>query len=153
MQKILRAAARAKTQAQRKLARVQAQNERVNQKVRRHEEGLIGQEIQSRIRAARDARKEDWLLGPLAPRRDVGDLKHTYGTVSIRQIRGIEKSEGQWKEWCIREGDRVVVVGKKQRDRGKIGTIKSVNQKAEECMVNGLNVVSEASRFQITSLE
>lgn len=141
MQKVIRATSRAKTQAQRKIAAEQKHNRIVNRKLRIDEQKQINGEVRSRIMAARTARREDWLMGPLAPRRDVGNSKETYGTVSPKQLRAPLKEKGQWKDWCIREGDRVVVVAPKHRDRGKIGTVKSVREMAEECTVEGLNMV------------
>ena len=40
------------------------------------------------IKMARKTRREDWDLGPLAPRRDVGLKKETFGTISALRIRG-----------------------------------------------------------------
>lgn len=80
-------------------------------------------------------------MGPLAPRRDVGTSKETYGTVSVRQMRAVAKEKGEQKEWCIREGDRVVIVAAKHREAGKIGVVKEVRAEAEECTVEGLNLV------------
>ena len=57
----------------------------------------------------------------MAPRRDVGDNKNTYGALDTARLRGVEKSDGFWKDWCIVEGDRVVIVENGHRDRGKIG--------------------------------
>lgn len=145
MQKIIRATNRAKTQSQRKMAAENAKNIKINRKVRLDQEKARSQDIRSSIHAARIARREDWIMGPLAPRRDVGDMKDTYGTVSIRQLRGVEKPEGKRKDWCIREGDRVAITGAKQRDRGKIGTVKTVNEKSEECAVQGCNLVCSFS--------
>ena len=97
--------------------------------------------------AARTARREDWLMGPLAPRRDVGNSKDTYGTVSVKQLRGTTKEKSQRKDWCIREGDRVVIVASKHRDAGKIGIVKAVTEEAEECTIEGLNMVCSLFRI------
>ncbi len=141
MQKVIRATDRAKTQAKRKIVAEQAYNRHVNRQLRRNEQKLINTEVRTRIMAARTARREDWLMGPLAPRRDVGNSKDTYGTVSSRQLRAPKKEKSQRKDWCIREGDRVVIVAAKHRDRGKIGHVKSVREVAEECTISGLNMV------------
>ena len=142
MQKVLRATARAKTQAQRKHAAVEAHNRIVNRRLRINEQKSIDEERRTLIKAARTARREDWLMGPLAPRRDVGDAKDTYGTVSPRQLRAPVKENGTWKDWCIRKDDRVVLVAPRHPDRGKIGKVLSVREEAEECTVEGLNMVS-----------
>lgn len=141
MQKIIRATNRAKTQARRKSVIEKAQNKRSEYIYQRYNEKVRDQDFRSAVRAARSARREDWLLGPLAPRRDVGEMKDVYGTVNIRQLQRVDKGDGRWKDWCIREGDRVVITGSKQRDRGKIGIVSSVNEKAEDCIVKGFNLV------------
>lgn len=141
MHKIVRATTRAKTQARRKIAIEKAKNKIIENVIRRDQEKSRGREIRSMVHAARSARREDWMLGPLAPRRNVGEMKDVYGTVGIRQLRGVEKGEGRWKDWCIREGDRVAVIGAKQRDRGKIGIVKDVIEKSEECTIQGFNLV------------
>lgn len=91
--------------------------------------------------SARRAYKEDWVLGPLAPRRDVGDKAETYGTVPLRSTQTVDKMEGEWKKWGIRAGDRVCVVGERERDRGKIGVVREIMEKAETCRVVGINMV------------
>ncbi|KAI4105322.1 MAG: hypothetical protein L6R37_002772 [Teloschistes peruensis] len=92
--------------------------------------------------SARRAYKEDWVLGPLAPRRDVGDKAETYGTVPLRSTQTVDKMEGEWKKWGIRAGDRVCVVGERERDRGKIGVVREIMEKAETCRVVGINMVN-----------
>lgn len=141
MQKIIRATDRAKTQAKRKLAAKQAHNRIVNRQLRINEQKQINAEVRSQIMAARTARREDWLMGPLAPRRDVGNSKDTYGTVSPKQLRAPTKEKSERKDWCIRAGDRVVIVASKHRDAGKIGTVKAVKEEAEECTIKDLNLV------------
>lgn len=141
MQKVIRATERAKTQAKRKLTAQQAHNRIVNRKLRYEEQKQINTEVTSRIMAARTARREDWLMGPLAPRRDVGTSKDTYGTVSVRQIRAVAKERSERKEWCIREGDRVAIIAPKHREAGKIGVVKEVREEAEECTIEDLNLV------------
>lgn len=71
----------------------------------------------------------------------MGDKAETYGTVPLRMLEGVEKMDGKWKKWGIREGDRVCVVGPKERDRNKIGVVKEIKEKAEVCKVTGLNMV------------
>ncbi|KAH7407758.1 hypothetical protein BKA64DRAFT_743355 [Cadophora sp. MPI-SDFR-AT-0126] len=100
------------------------------------------------IKDARFARREDYELGPLAPRRDVGTQKDSYGTVSLtrmqgRPLHGKEKWDilNFWggKFLNIQVGDRVVIL--EGRDKGKIGKIKEINPKAADCMVEGLNMM------------
>lgn len=105
----------------------------------RREANLLSKDKDAAIKAARIARQEDWLLGPLAPRRDLGSLKSTYGTVSQRLVKGVEKL-GKIHNYCITEGDRVVIVGD-LLERGMIGTVNKVNRRAETCKILGFNMV------------
>ncbi|KAK0107093.1 hypothetical protein ONS95_003800 [Cadophora gregata] len=100
------------------------------------------------IKDARLARREDYELGPLAPRRDVGTNKDTYGTVSLtrmhgRPLHGKERSDilDFWggKFLNIQVGDRVVIL--EGRDKGKIGKIKDINTKSADCTIEGLNMM------------
>ena len=152
MQKVIRATERAKTQATRKLTAQKAHNRILNRKLRYEEQKHINAEVRSRIMAARIARREDWLMGPLAPRRDVGTSKDTYGTVSVKQMRAVAKEKSERKEWCIREGDRVAIIAPKHREAGKIGVVKEVRAEADECMIEGLNLVSFALFFVLVSV-
>ncbi|KAF6223960.1 hypothetical protein HO133_010534 [Letharia lupina] len=125
--------------------------------------------LRTRIREARVARREDWILGPLAPRRETGGME--YGTVSSRELKGVKgglarglltqrglggitaagkrgsKGKGvgmSWKESLIYEGDRVAILsdtGPERRDKWKIGTVTSVREKEREVLVKGLNKV------------
>lgn len=59
----------------------------------------------------------------------------------------VEKMDGKWKKWGIREGDRVCVVGAKEREKGKIGVVREVKEKAESCKVQGINMVCASAVF------
>lgn len=106
-----------------------------------NEQKTINISVRNDTRAARLTRREDWLLGPLAPKRDVGTTKDTYGALDARRLRGVEKPKNQGKDWGIVEGDRVVIVLDGHRERGKIGKVREVRKDAEECFVTGLNRV------------
>lgn len=140
MQKVLRATDRAKTQAKRKAFAQRQKAGRVDRVLLEQQNFVYQKEVTSDICAARIARKENWLLGPLSPRRDAGSSMNTYGTVSVRRLNGVNKP-GKARDFCIAEGDRVLIVGKGLRDQGKIGVVKSVLFKAEACTVKGLNRV------------
>lgn len=140
MHKVLRATDRAKTQAQRKALAQRQKAGRVDRVLLEQQNFVYQKEVTSDICAARLARKEDWLLGPLSPKRDAGSSIDTYGTVSARRLNGVNKP-GKSRDYCIAEGDRVLIVGKGLRDQGKIGVVQSVLFKAEACTVKGLNRV------------
>ena len=139
MQKVLRHAKLIRRQAARREA---AQTNKTNSDKRK----LMQRDLQEQntlasrsIKAERKARREDWELGPLAPKRDVGEDSFAYGALEPRRVQPIEKVE--WKEWGIVTGDRVVIAKEGHRDRGKIGKVIEVNEKAEQVVVERLNMV------------
>lgn len=122
--------------------------------------------LRTRVHAARKARREDWLLGPLAPNRFAASEDH--GCVEVREmngVRGLELTrqgrspymprEMNWKESLIKEGDRVAVVaeeGPASRERGKVGTVKEVRKSTGECIVEDLNMVGRPTLFSFRAL-
>ncbi|EXJ59140.1 hypothetical protein A1O7_06571 [Cladophialophora yegresii CBS 114405] len=119
------------------------------------------------IKAERKSRREDWMLGPLAPKRDVGTKQNFYGTVSNLlyagpvfppRVRRGPKGKGwdfvggegrpeEQKEWegygnegNIVEGDRVVVVKGPTSLVGQIGKVKEVASDTKEVRIEGLNM-------------
>lgn len=102
------------------------------------------------LKTARFNRRDDYELGPLAPKRDVGDWAEKWGTINSQRSRGQELSDwqlekilepwgGKGKKLLIRAGDRVVLL--EGRDKGKIGVIKEIDEKRAEATVKGLNQV------------
>lgn len=94
------------------------------------------------IKIARQRRKDEWGLGPLAPKLNVGPDGAEYGAMSMQQFQGTPVREHQKiKLWPIREDDRVVIVEPGHRDRGKIGKVISRDQESNTLKVEGLNLV------------
>ncbi|KAI9696960.1 MAG: hypothetical protein M1836_004921 [Candelina mexicana] len=140
MHKIRQRTVNAIAQHKRKLEKVRAQNAQIQRSIDARQYAPVGLQIQQELKKARQARREDWELGSLAPRRDVGADTETYGALDSRRLRGPEKSEKERiKFWNIVVGDRVVII--KGQDKGKIGRIAEVNKKSEEVIVEGLNMV------------
>ncbi|KAI9688489.1 MAG: hypothetical protein M1822_001438 [Bathelium mastoideum] len=138
MQRVLGRTASAKRQAARRLAK-----ERLKKfKVERYEELLANHAMSStRATMRREARmrqNEDWQLGPLAPRRDVGQAAESYGTTNTTFMRPPNVPERhRLKHWLVREGDRVVII--KGRDQGKIGDVSAIDEEKETVQIRGLN--------------
>lgn len=169
MQKILRINILARNNAA-KAARLK-QKQTLKKEWRDFDKGqvLANRATSSQIRAERKARREDWMKGDLAPDRNVGTVRGSYGSVEQAQVRGRSlpsdakrgpKSDGwdivgreglpnEHKEWegegqegNIVVGDRVCVVRGRDGVRGKIGVVKEIRSEEGELTVDGLNVVS-----------
>jgi large subunit ribosomal protein L24 len=155
MQKVIRRTVMAEKQAARRLAKRKADNARQAAKSER-EQARMARSLEVRdIKQAAINRREDWELGPLAPRRDVGTMKDAYATVDGQRLRGpvlpLKEREaimkawgGGWGNWKtdhlnIAEGDRMVVL--EGRDKGKIGTITAIDIERCEVTLEGLNMV------------
>ena len=146
MQKVLRRTQLAKGQARRKAEQSEKIKASNLYRYAKRQQKPLNAETRGAVRAARRVQQEDWTLGALAPKRDAGADAEKYGTVSVRRIQPpVEKGDGWWKDYCIAEGDRVVIVEPGHRDRGKIGTVKELKMKAEHCVVQGLNEVRNMS--------
>ncbi|KAL8694548.1 MAG: hypothetical protein Q9218_000804 [Villophora microphyllina] len=142
MQKLLKRSAQVHKQVARRQRIAREKNASDTRKILTHQQVAVSKSRREVLVSARRALREDWALGPLAPRRDVGDKAETYGTVPLRMTQTVEKMNGRWKKWGIREGDRVCVVGEKEREKGKIGVVREVIERAESCRVIGVNMVN-----------
>jgi large subunit ribosomal protein L24 len=141
MQKVIRRTLLAKRQAARRNAVRAGKSSSDARELRKMGLKRISQSLRADTQAARVARREDWLLGPLAPRRDAGDAREAYGAVDTVRMQSVEKVKGTWRRWGIVEGDRVVIVQEGHRERGFIGIVSEVREKSEDCIVRGLNKV------------
>ncbi|MCJ1368133.1 hypothetical protein MMC16_007274 [Acarospora aff. strigata] len=143
MQKVLRRTALAERQAAR-AAKVRKSKRASEQRILDRQDSVLRRRSAiTNLKQARIARREDWQLGPLAPRRDVGAQKDTYGTADTRTLRGKEvPKQERMRFWPIMVGDRVVVM--EGREKGKIGMVKGTDKEREELTVEGLNKVDFA---------
>lgn len=153
MQKVIRRTVFAERQAARRLAKRKEIATREWAKSNRELLNYTRKDETSQIKAAKLARTEDWELGPLAPRRDVGNSKETYGTIDSNRTRGAELHYREREEVLksvggrylnIVQGDRVVLL--EGRDKGKIGKIISTDPARGTCKVEGLNMVWHPSQ-------
>ncbi len=152
MQKVIRRTILAEKQAARRLRKRKETRERELRKTNREQNAFIRSEVMQNLKSRRFERREDWELGPLAPRRNVGNKKDTFGTVSTQQLRGPALTFAEQKEKLkdfggfrlnLVKGDRVVLL--EGRDKGKIGKITATDTKRAECTVQGLNMVGTTS--------
>jgi len=148
MQKIIRRTCLAEAQVARRLAKQKDIVHRAERRTKKENDAYKANLLATDIKRAKKAFKEDYELGPLAPRRDVGSQKETYGTISSQLLRGRELSKEEKEELYrdtpvhvnIVRDDRVVLLD--GRDKGKIGKVLSVNEETREVTVDGLNLVS-----------
>jgi large subunit ribosomal protein L24 len=140
VQKVFHRTALAKRQAARKSLIWAKKKEKDERRLRSEERArtrIFKKEI---LRDARVARQQLWEMGPLAPRRDIGDKADTYGTMPIQLMQGMTVPEKQrMKYWNFAEADRVVVI--RGREKGKIGKIWDIDTEREEVTLQYLNMV------------
>lgn len=100
------------------------------------------------IKAARQARWEDWAKGPLAPKRDTGTKALSYGALDavVMHPPKIPKHLRR-KHILFAAGDKVCIM--RGRDRGKIHEISQVNEDSETVIVKDLNRVWFGTRLQL----
>lgn len=167
MQRVLRTNLRARNRALKAARQADYDEYRKDWKDFAQRESMVEKVKQEDIRAEKKARREDWLLGPLAPKRDVGTKQGFYGMAngliaqppvfpprirhgpkgdgwdpSIGKPGGPKGWEGVGNEGNIVAGDRVCVVKGKSSLIGKIGDVKEVDSASKVLKITGLNTVS-----------
>lgn len=91
------------------------------------------------IKTERTHRREDWLCGPLAPQRDIGEQRDLYGTAGQEILQAHElpkKLQPKDEEISIVASDRVVIV--RGLGRGQIGEVTDVDNASGTCIVDGI---------------
>jgi large subunit ribosomal protein L24 len=129
---------RAKINLARKRAK-KAQTDAIDARQNREEQAQRMEKYFRKVnKEATQLYKDDWTLGPLAPRRDVGDHATTYGGIDATAYRLPERQANDYKPWYpISEGDRVVVI--RGREKGKTGVVEEVDPSKEAVSVKNLN--------------
>lgn len=141
MQKVIRRTALARNQAQRK-AKIAAKKEQRED----FKESLRQRFAQERLRldAEREERlrrREDWLRGPLAPKRDSGAIASYYGALTPQALQPPKVPAHLRRKYInIAPGDRVCIM--KGKDKGKIGDVIKVDPETETVTVKDLNMVT-----------
>ncbi|OTB04144.1 hypothetical protein M426DRAFT_320993 [Hypoxylon sp. CI-4A] len=104
--------------------------------------------VKEEFSTAKQAIKDDWALGPLAPRRDVGEWAGakgaihearytTYGRISLAMRNRRCQWAGGAYNLNLATGDRVVLID--GPDKGRIGKIMQIDHDKAEVTVEGLN--------------
>lgn len=111
------------------------------------------------FKRAKQTIREQWELGPLAPRQDVGEWAGARGAIDqsrfrhfvalslVERNRRCEWAGGAYK-LNLAVGDRVVLL--EGPDKGKIGLINHILHESAEVTVDGLNKV-RFSPFSVSS--
>lgn len=139
MDKLIRRTRMAERQVERRLSRKRAAEHRTELRELEHEQKTIRAEVRSHLYAAIKARRQDWKLGPLAPRRDITmPRKDLYwGTISAgraRPTRDLPERDlearcawaGGSKYMCLAKNDRVAVV--EGWLKGRIATVNEIHK-------------------------
>lgn len=104
---------------------------------------------------ARRRRQEDWEMGAIRPQRDTS-VKHTksdafWGSLSLqRQLGSLPEKQielackwaGGKKYLCLKAGDRVTIT--QGSDKGKIGTIRSIQEEEASVTLEGDHLMVSA---------
>ncbi|KAK2771378.1 hypothetical protein FQN52_005505 [Onygenales sp. PD_12] len=140
MQKALRRAALAAKQAKRKEKLQAAQDNRDKLRSYFRERQRYEQVFFDQAKTERANRREDWMRGPLAPKRDSALREGVYGTLSVMvsQSPALPR-EDRRKLINFAVGDRVVVI--RGREKGKIGRIVGLDAKSETVKIDGVATV------------
>ena len=149
MQKVLRRSLLARNQALRK-ARKLDKKELKKEQHEFHRDRIMNEKaLREYVKSERKNRREDWMLGPLAPQRDVGAQKGSYGTMSLQSLREPKIPERERPEYInFAVGDRVSVV--RGRAMGKISEIRKINQDSLTVdLDDGVNTVSRGTKHYI----
>jgi large subunit ribosomal protein L24 len=154
MQKLLRRTQLVKRQAARRKAADREKQAADNRKLQLRNTVESYKPIRELRRASQLTRQEDWLLGPLAPKRDVGDQESTYGALPSSAAFFPKKPADKIKDWGIVEGDRVVIIQDGHPDQGRIGKVKTVEKEQETVTIDGFNlvrVITNSTLFNVYS--
>lgn len=139
MQKVIQRSQMAKRNADRRLKKLIEHHEKGEGWSRRNEATRIRKFNHQMIKDAREARKEDYARGALAPRRDVGEMADKYGSVSMFHMNFAVRQEKNKIKWnSVVEGDRVVVI--RGREKGKIGRISVLDEDRGAVKIKDVNM-------------
>lgn len=140
MDKIVRRTTLAVNQAKRKARLVEEREARRETKAYIRARTAYNRIFIDRAKNERIARRQDWFMGPVAPRRDFGQAQGAYGALDAQclQLPTVpKKSRKRYVE--LAEKDRAVVI--RGPERGKIGTVKEVNEETQCVKLGNVNMV------------
>lgn len=141
MQRVLRLNILARNQALKRQRRKSEEIFRDEQRKVRQQKVEAARSKRSAVKAERAHRREDWMLGPLAPNRLAGKDAGGYGMVDFQATRSplVLKAERE-KYFNFAVNDRVVVMS--GREKGKIGKVREVDEEQQTVALIDVNMVS-----------
>lgn len=140
MQRVIQRTTSARKQALRRSIKAQERQELLDRIQIKRARKDFGAALSSQFQEARKNRWEDWEKGPLAPMRDSGLDRTTYGGLqgSVLHPPRLPKHE-QRRHVLFAEGDRVCVI--RGQDQGSINVITQVNRDSETVLIKDVNMV------------
>ncbi|KAJ5367378.1 hypothetical protein N7541_001319 [Penicillium brevicompactum] len=139
MQRVIQRTTSARKQAFKRSIKAQERQELLDRVQTKRARKDFGAALSSQFKEARKNRWEDWEKGPLAPMRDAGLDRTTYGGLegSILHPPRLPKHE-QRRHVLFAAGDRVCVI--RGQDQGKINVITQVNRDSETVLIKDVNM-------------
>ncbi|KAI0113764.1 hypothetical protein GGR51DRAFT_546952 [Nemania sp. FL0031] len=148
MQKIARRVATAERVANK---RQKAKDFKLYKGMKKDRQATAGQQVEralEEVNKAKQAIRDDWSMGALSPRMDVGEWHGARGSISEARISSAGRlslaqrnARCQWAGGAyylnLAVGDRVVLL--EGPDKGRIGKISEITHENAEVTVNGLN--------------
>jgi len=151
MQRVIQRTASARKQALRRTIKSQERQELLDRIQTKRARKDYGASLSASFQAARKNRYEDWEKGSLAPMRDSGLERSTYGGLegSILHPPRLPKHE-QRRHVLFAEGDKVCVI--RGREQGKVNVITQVNRDSETVLIKDVNMVCLPDQITILTM-
>lgn len=152
--------------------RQRRQRQEVAEEIHKAKQTTIGilryrQEVAENKRQALAKAKEDWKLGPLRPNRAIGSERKNYGVIDPNDLKPavipveVQKRKNEvlerkgrevkyplvvddQKYFPIVKDDRVVVI--RGKEKGKIGTVLTLEKTLHIYIIRGINMVRTSER-------
>ncbi|KAI0909108.1 hypothetical protein F4823DRAFT_454324 [Ustulina deusta] len=164
MQKILRRVATAERVAVKRQTRKDLKFHKKEKKETSTQKTAHARQAVGEVERAKQTIRDDWAMGPLSPRTDVGDFHNAHGSISEVRFSSpgkislaMRNARCKWAGGAyylnLAEGDRVVLLD--GPDKGRIGQVIEINHDTAEVTVQDLNksniLLSEYLRAEAAS--
>lgn len=154
MQKILRRVATAERVATKRQKAQDLRLYKEEKKQTSHQDKRRVMMAQEELEKAKQSIRDDWAMGPLSPRTDIGNFQDAYGTIGEARYAttggfslATRNARCRWAGGAyylnLAVGDRVVLLD--GPDKGRIGPVTSIDHDTAEVKVKDLNKVDLSS--------